>query len=174
MKYAYIIGSNAFVVPAKVVNYVDGDEEKEFLKINSVYHDLTPPAQEPTLNVDLHIADTNGTPLVMQGNVLADGAAYTVKKERDSVKILRGDGSTVIHVHQLDDHSAMSLEHNIIAELEVNMPVAAIRITGDFMTGSLHIGAENEKLFINKNGYANSVLGGTNQLKFTASGVVVR
>ena len=107
----------------------------------------------------------------MLANLTLNGAPYTVKKERDSIQVLRADGSLIIHVHQLDDDAAMSLEHNITAELEVNTPIAVIRINGDFMTGKLHISAENEKLFVNNNSYANSVLAGNNQLKFTADGV---
>ncbi|HEY8780225.1 MAG TPA: hypothetical protein VIM16_01315 [Mucilaginibacter sp.] len=171
MKYAFIIGSNAFVVPSRVVSYADNEEEKEFLRINSIYHDLPPTAGESHLEIDLDIKDLDGTPVLMLANLTLNGAPYTVKKERDSIQVLRADGSLIIHVHQLDDDAAMSLEHNITAELEVNTPIAVIRINGDFMTGKLHISAENEKLFVNNNSYANSVLAGNNQLKFTADGV---
>ena len=173
MKYAYIFGSNAFVVPSKVVSYADGEEEKEFLRINGVYHDLPPGAGEQHLDIDINIQDTDGTPVLMLANLTLNSAPYSVKKERDSIEVLRGDGSLIIHVHQLDDESAMGLEHNITAELEVNMPVAVIRVNGDFMIGNLHVSAENEKLFINGNGYGNSVQAGKNQLKFTADGVVL-
>jgi hypothetical protein len=73
----------------------------------------------------------------------------------------------------LDEDSAMSLEHNISAELEVNIPVVAIRVFGDFKLGDLDIKAENEKLFINGDGWGNSVLGGLKRLKFTEEGVVL-
>jgi len=66
----------------------------------------------------------------------------------------------------------MGLEHNITAELEVNMPVVVIRVNGDFMAENLHILGENEKLFINDDGYATSALAG-NSLRFTADGVVI-
>ena len=171
MKYAFIIGSNAFVVPNPVISYIDDEEEREFLRINSIYHDL-PTTEKPShLDIDLNIKDTDGTPIFMLTNMTVDNAAYSIKKERDSIEVLRADGSLVIHVHQLDDETAMGLEHNITAELEVNTPVAVIRINGDFMAGGLHISAENEKLFINGNGYGNSVQAGKNQLKFTTDGV---
>jgi hypothetical protein len=173
MKYAYIFGSNAFVVPSKVVTYADNEEDKEFLRINAIYHDLPPAAGQSHLDIDINIKDTDGTPILMLANLTLNSAPYSVKKERDSIEILRGDGSLIIHVHQLDDESAMGLEHNITAEFEVNMPIVVIRINGDFMLGNLHISAENEKLFINGNGYGNSVLAGSNQLKFTADGVVL-
>jgi hypothetical protein len=173
MKYAYIIGSNAFVVPNKVVGYTDNGEEKEFLRINAIHHDAASPKEQTSLECDIHISDVDGTPITLLANKLVNAPSYKVTLKYDSVAISRGDGSVVIHIHQLDDHSAMSLEHNIIAELEVNMPVAAIRIFGDFKLGGLHIKAENEKLFINGDGWGNSVLGGLNQLKFTEEGVVL-
>jgi len=171
MKYAFIIGSNAFVVPNPVISYIDDEEEREFLRINSIYHDLPPAEKQSHLDIDVNIKDTDGTPIFMLTNMTVDNAAYSIKKERDSIEVLRADGSLVIHVHQLDDETAMGLEHNITAELEVNTPVAVIRINGDFMAGGLNISAENEKLYINENGYGNSVQAGKNQLKFTTDGV---
>ena len=173
MKYAFVIGSNAFIVPSKVVSYTDRGEQKEFLRINSIYHDVQPPAPETSLEIDLDINDTDGTPVSLLANKAINALPYTIKQQRDSIHIVRPDGSTLIHVHQLDDESAMSLEHNITAEFEVHAPVAVIRITGDFMLGDLHVLAENEKLYINDNGYATSALAGKNQLQFTPEGVVL-
>lgn len=173
MKYAFIIGSNAFIVPSRVLSYSDGDDEKEFLRINSIYHDLPPGAKEPHLDIDLDIKDFDGTPILMLANRTLSSSFYTMKQERNSVQVLRADGSLIIHVHQLDDDSAMSLEHNITAELEVNMPIVVIRINGEFMAGGLRVSAENEKLYVNDIVYANSVLAGKNQLHFTTNGVVL-
>jgi len=173
MKYAYIIGSNAFVVHSKVVSYTQGGENKPFLRINSVYHDQGEPAPETHLDCDIDINDHNGAPVTILNNKAVTGGAYTIKTTRDSVEVLRTDGSTLIHVHQMDDDTAMSLEHNITAELEVSMPVVVIRIFGEFMLGGISIHAENEKLFVNKNGYGNSVQAGPNQLIFTEEGVEV-
>ena len=173
MKYAYVIGSNAFIVPSKVVSYNDNGEQKEFLRVNSIYHDLPPSAGETFLDIDLDIEDTDGTPVNLLANKSINALPYTIKQDRDSIHVVRPDGSTLIHVHQLDDESAMSLEHNITAEFEVHAPVVVIRITGDFMLGNLHISAENEKLYVNNNGYATSALAGKNQLQFTPEGVVL-
>jgi hypothetical protein len=173
MKYAFIFGSNAFVVPSKVISYADGEDEKEFLRVNSIYHDFPATQEKSHLDIDLNINDVDGTPIFMLTNLTVNSAPYSVKKERDSLQVLRADGSLIIQVHQLGDVAAMNLEHNITAELEVNAPVAVIRVTGDFMVGGLRISAENEKLFINDNGYGNSVLAGNNQLKFTLDGVML-
>jgi hypothetical protein len=173
MKYAYIIGSNAFVVPGKVISYTEQGKDYEFLRINSVHHDQSPPAPETFLDCDLNIKDTDGTPVTLVANKSVTAAPYTIETKPNSIHVLKSNGKTLIHIQQLDDDAAMGLEHNIAAELEVNMPVAAIRIFGEFMLGSLHIIAENEKLYINSNGYGNAVQPGTNQLKFTADGVVL-
>jgi hypothetical protein len=173
MKYAFIIGSNAFVVPSKVIAYTDNGMDKEFLKINSIHHDQGGAAPETSLNCDIHITDLDGTPVEMIDNRITTGPSYSVSAENTGVKILRHDGTQVIFVHQLDEDAAMSLEHNITAELEVNMPVTAIRIFGDFKLGELNISAENEKLFVNDDGWGNSVKAGENQLKFTEAGVVL-
>ena len=173
MKYAYIIGSNAFVVHSKVITYADHGEDKDFLRINSVYHDQGDPAPETHLDCDINIKDMNGAQVTVLANKAATGGPYTVKTTRDSIEVLRTDGSTLIHIHQMDDDTAMSLEHNITAELEVSMPVVVIRIFGDFILGGLHISAQGEKLFVNKNGYGNSVQAGLNQLRFTEEGVEV-
>jgi hypothetical protein len=173
MKYAFVIGSNAFIVPRGAISYGDHDFGKEFLKINSIYHDLSSSAEKSFLEIDLDIKDTDGGPVTVLANKPVNGVPITVNKERDSVKVFRADGSLIIHVHQLDDDSAMSLEHNITAELEVHAPIAVIRITGEFIVDNLHIIAENEKLYINDNGYATSALAGKNRLKFTSAGVVL-
>jgi len=173
MKYAYIIGSNAFIVPGSSVIFEDQGYGKEFLKINSIYHDLAPTAEPTFLDIDLDIKAVDGTPVFMLANKTVINTHFTIETERDSVHVLNTDGSTIIHVHQLSDDAAMELEHNIVAELEVHAPIVVIRITGEFMTGDLHILAENEKLYINENGYATSAMVGKNQLKFTPEGVVL-
>jgi hypothetical protein len=173
MKYAYIIGSSAFVVPSKVITYAGQGEDHEFLRINSIYHDQSPPAPETFLDCDLNITDTDGTPVTILANKPVTNAPYSIKTERDSLHVIKPNGNTLIHIQQLDDESAMALEHNIVAELEVNMPIAVIRIFGEFKLGNLYVNCENEKLFINDNGYANSVQAGANQLRFTEEGVVL-
>ncbi|HVW96833.1 MAG TPA: hypothetical protein VHA56_12760 [Mucilaginibacter sp.] len=172
MKYAFVIGSSAFVVHGKTISYGEEGNWKHFLKINAVSEGGPGPNQSH-LDIDLDINDIDGTRIALVSNKSVTAAATNIETERDSVKVLRPDGSTIIHVHQLDNDSAMSLEHNIVAELEVNMPVAVIRVTGEFFVDQLHIRAENEKLLINDNGYATTALAGDNDLKFTTQGVVL-
>jgi hypothetical protein len=167
MKYAFVFGSSAFIVPNGVISYADGENVRQVLRIQSIYHDNQP---NSFLSVDLNIKDDKGNQVILAGSEKEFGSLFNVEGKRDSVKVFKDDGSLLVQVHQLDDVSAMSLEHNITAEFEVNMPLAAIRITGDFMVENLHIRAENEKLYVNENGYATSALAG-DHLRFTAAGV---
>lgn len=168
MKYAFVIGTSAFIVPSRVVSYADQEGDHEFLRINSIYD-----GKSSALNIDLHIKDLHGTEISLVSNKQVTEPPYLVTVENNSVKIIKDDGNTLIHIHQLDDEAAMGLEHNIVAELEVNSPAVAIRITGEFFVDGLHIRAENEKLHINDIGYATAAMAGQNQLVFTSEGVVL-
>jgi len=170
MKYAFIIGSNAFVVPSGVISVTDGEHSKEILRVKSIYHDTEPGSH---LAIDLDIDDMMGNHIKLINNVPQEGTTLRIEKERDFIRILKADGNMVINVRQMDEESAMALEHNIVAELEVNMPVAVIRVFGDFISEGIHISAENEKLFINKNGYATSALAGDNHVRITPQGVTL-
>jgi len=172
MKYAFVIGSSAFIVQGKTISYGEEGNWKHFLRINSVSQG-GPGPNDSHLEIDLDIKDIDGTRVTILANKPVTGAPYSIVAERDSIKILRLDGTTIIHVHQLDYDTAMSLEHNIVAEFEVHAPVVVIRISGEFFVDRLHIRAENEKLMINDNGYATSALAGKNDLKFTAEGVIL-
>jgi hypothetical protein len=167
MKYAFVFGSSAFVVPNGVISYADSNHIKEILRIQSIYHDNK---SGSVLSIDLDITDNKGNEVKLIANKKEFGSLFTVQQERDSVKVLNSDGSLLIQVHQLDDKSAMSLEHNITAEFEVNMPLAVIRISGDFMAHGIRVIAENEKLYVNNEGYATSAMAG-NHLRFTAAGI---
>jgi hypothetical protein len=169
MKYAFIFGSNVFIVPTGVISYIDHDQTTEFLKIRSIYNSMT----QSHLSVDIDLKDIEGRGLKLIDNQLIDAIGFTILEERDRVLVTRPDNSTVIDVHQLDDRSAMQLEHNITAELEVHAPIAVIRLRGDFMLSRLHIEVDNEKLFISSNSYAGSAIAGHNGLQFTAAGVVL-
>lgn len=170
MKYAFIIGSSAFIVPSGIICYADANHTKEILKIRSIYHDNVPGS---ALVIDADIKDMDGNSIVINDNIVEVNSVFSVKSSRNSIDVLKPDGSTVLHVHQMDDESAMKLEHYIVAELEVHAPVAVIRVSGHFEAEGLHITAENEKLFINDNGYATSALAGKGDLQFTESGVVL-
>src|ERR1700741_1134799 len=120
MKYAYIIGSNAFVVPGNVISYRDHGDQKEFLRINTLYKHATPHHEGEVFSCDINITDADGASINLLSNKPVNAPNYRVDTTYDSVEIKRPDGSVLLHVHQMDEDPAMSLEHNIVAELEVN------------------------------------------------------
>lgn len=172
MKYAFIMGSNAFIVPHGVISYSGHDHQTHsFLSIRSIYHNTDAGSK---LSVDLHIKDILDREIKLTDNQAENAVGVNIIKQRDRILISKHTGNnTIIDIHQLDDRSAMRLEHNIIAELEVHSPIAVIRIRGDFMLDGTHIEIDNEKLFINGNSIANSTLAGNSILQFAASGVVL-
>ena len=168
MKYAFVMGSSAFIVPKGVIHYAGEDTTTEILRVNSLWHDNEPSSR---FSIDLDIQDNDGNGVILSDNK-ALGTGLKVIEDRKSVQVLSADGTNIIKVIQMDDETAMGLEHNITAEFEVNLPLAAIRIFGDFVTHGLHILAENEKFYINDDGYATSALAGTD-LRLTQDGVVL-
>jgi hypothetical protein len=170
MKYAFIIGSNAFIVPHGVISATNGTDTKEILRINS-FHRPNEATSHLSINVD--IEDSNGNHIQINNNILQSQGDLQLTHDHDMIRVVRPDGGIVFNVQQLEAHEWEALEHNIVAELEISAPLAVIRVFGEFKTEGLHIMAENEKLFINDNGYATSAMHGTRELKFTANGVVL-
>jgi hypothetical protein len=171
MKYAFIMGSNSFIVPGNTLVYTD--HNINFLRINSIFHDR-PAGQESTvLDVELDIKDTDGTVIKINKNEPVQTGKTDVAVHKDRLHITRADGTTVIDIHQLDEDSAMALEHNIIAELEALSPNVVIRIRGNFMVDDLHLEIDNEKLFVNGNSYANSTQTGKLNLQFHHDNVAI-
>jgi hypothetical protein len=170
MKYAFLFGTSAFIVPHGIIAFADHDTSKDILRIKSVYHDDQPGT---ALEIDLDIKDDDGHEIKLSRNKAVNAGLFKVQEERNNVKVFKNDGSLVIQVHQLDDEAAMGLELNIVAELERNSPIAVIRVFGEFMAESLQISAENEKLFINNDGYATLALAGDSNVRFTEAGVIL-
>lgn len=173
MKYAFILGSNSYIVPGNTLIYNHNAQAINFLTIASIYHNRPAGQGIAVLTVDLDVKDTEGNALKLQANNGENTSLFKITEYNDRLLVSKADGTTVIDVHQLDDVSAMKLEHNIVAELEAHSPVAVIRIRGNFMINDLHIEIDNEKVFVNGNSYANSTLAGKTNLQFTDQGVVI-
>ncbi|MFB9843103.1 hypothetical protein [Mucilaginibacter ginsenosidivorans] len=173
MKYAFLLGSNLFVVPGNTISFTDNEGAHRFLRILSVNQPTPPDQPRAVLTIDADIKDNQGNEIHLIANKPEVAPPYDIMEQTDRVIVTRPNGSTVLDVHQLDDHSARSLEHNIVAEIEVNAPVAVIRVRGDFIVGDLHVEIDNEKLFLGEDSYANSVLAGSDELQFSHSGVLI-
>ena len=173
MKYAFIMGSNVFVVPSNTISFTDNDGTHRFLRIVSFHHDTPSDQPRAVLIIDADIKDNLGHIIRLTGNKPEIAPDYDILEQTDRVLVTKPDGTTVLDVHQLDEKTAMGLAHNVSAELEVNMPFVAIRLRGNFILGGLHIEIDNEKLFVGDNAYGNSALAGENDLKFSDSGVLI-
>jgi hypothetical protein len=173
MKYAFLFGSNVFVVPSNTISYIDNEQTTRFLRIVSVHYDTPPDQPRTVLSIDADIKDNEGHVLRITANQSEDISNFEIHETYDRVLVSKHDGSTVLDVHQLDYETAMSLEHNIIAELEVNMPLAVIRVRGNFLLGGIHIEIDNEKLFIDDDSYATAALAGEDDLRFSHSGILI-
>jgi hypothetical protein len=169
MKYAFILGSNSYITPQGAITYTQNGQTNSFLAVRSYQIDS---AEASRLSVDLDIRDMQGRHLKLTDNQLEDGTGFKIDQQRDRILITDQNGDTIIDMHQLDEKTALSLEHNIAAELEVQSPAAIIRIRGNFMLGGMHVEIDNEKLFINGNSYANSTLASQANLQFEEAGVV--
>lgn len=169
MKYAFVFGTSAFIIPQNVIKYANEDSSKEIIRINSA---LRPDRPDSVFSVDLDINDAAGNLVRITDNRAESEGSYTVTADSNSVTVLNADSSLLIKVHQLDWETAMNLEHNITAEFEANSPLAVIRINGDFMAEDLHIISENEKLYVNDDIWATAALAGES-LRFTAEGVIL-
>ncbi len=173
MKYAFIMGSNSFIVPSNTLVYQNNDKAVNFLRIISFNHYMPVGYGQSALEVDLDITDGTGNSIKFKTNHPQSIGNFQVTEQPDRLLITRPDGSAIIDVHQLDEDTAMGLEHNIIAEIEALAPEATIRVRGNFKVDDLHIEIDNEKLFVNGNAYANSTQTGNGDLAFTTEGVVV-
>jgi len=173
MKYAFLFGSNVFVVPNNTISYIDNEQTTRFLRILSVHRDTPPDQPRAVLSIDADVKDNEGHVLRITATQSEDISNFEIHETYDRVLVTKLNGSTVLDVHQLDYETAMSLEHNITAELEVNMPLAVIRVRGNFLLGGIHIEIDSEKLFIDDDSYATAALAGENDLRFSHSGVLI-
>jgi hypothetical protein len=156
MKYAFILGSNAFITSNGVISYTENGETKEFLRVKSTIKKY-PGAPESGLSIDLDLADVAGKPVKLIGDQAYEGGFY-LEQTTDRVKFLQSDNkSVIIDVHELSEASVAGLSHHIIAEIEMYDPIAVIRLFGHFKVGNIHVSVDNEKLFIDGNSYAESV-----------------
>lgn len=169
MKYAFLFGSNVFIIPTNVISYVDNDETNEFLKIRSIHHSN---GTESALTIDTDLKDTEGRGLRIHDNEVLTSFGYKVSRTPDRILATGLNNDTVIDIHQLDNESAAMLEDSIIAELEAHEPDAVIRISGDFMMGKMHVAVDNGKLFIGHESYSSETVAAKNDLTFTPRGLL--
>jgi len=170
MKYAFLFGSNVFIIPSNVISYVDNDETNEFLRIKSICHN---DGFHSDLTIDTDLKDTEGRGLKIRNNEVVTSFGYKISRAPDRILATGYNNDTVLDIEQLDMESARKLDDNIAAEIEAHSPDAIFRIRGDFMMGKMHVAVDNEKLSIGHDSYASATITGESGLKFTPSGLVV-
>ncbi|WP_448702730.1 hypothetical protein ACFGVR_10290 [Mucilaginibacter sp. AW1-3] len=169
MKYAFILGSNAYIASQGVITFFEDTREKEFLRINSTFQSVKSGNTE--LSVDLHIKNAEGYNIDLLANKALNVSRIDESPER--LRILNSDGTTMIDVHQLEKHDYMALSHHISAELERYEHIVVIRVFGHFMVGNHRISIDNEKLHIDNESFAESVLIGQGGVQFRTDGVLL-
>jgi hypothetical protein len=169
MKYAFLFGSNVFIIPTNVISYIDNDQTNEFLKIRSICHWN---GTNSELTIDTDLKDTEGRGLRIHDNEVVTSFGYHISRTPDRILAKGFNNDTVFDIQQLDSESTSQLADNIVAELGAHELDAVIRISGDFMMGKMHVNVDNGKLFIGHESYSSEAIAAKNQLKFTPGGLL--
>ena len=158
MKHAFIFGTSIFLSSQNTVTLADGDKSTEFLKILSFYKHQKGMADH-VLTIDANISSPAGDVIRISGNRLEEGTVgFHVETDPNRVWVYQsGHHEPVLDVYQLDEHEYAGLSSHITNEIGVQHTDAVLTIKGNFRVGNAHFLIENEKMFINDNGFANGV-----------------
>ncbi|WDF56745.1 hypothetical protein [Mucilaginibacter sp. KACC 22063] len=156
MKYAFLLGSNAFIVDQPVITYEENGNMVEILRIKSLYGAVHQSSDVHQLVVDTNLKDVDGHNIVLADNDL-NHSDYKVVRTDKQIHVTNGTEHPVIDILQLDDAAIAGLSSHVINELgHVNVDYL-IRVRGDFMVGEHHITIDNEKMFVDDDSIAESV-----------------
>jgi len=158
MKHAFIFGTSIFLSRQNTLTYTDGDKNTEFLKVLSFYNHQRG-SEDRSLVIDANITTLTGEVIKIKENRLESGPS-TVHVETDANRVWvfqTGHHEPVLDVYQLNEHEFHGLGSHIVNEIGVQQPDAVLTIKGNFKVDGAHFMIENEKMFINHNGFANGV-----------------
>ncbi len=172
MKYAFLLGSNAFIVNNPVITYLQDNNAVELLKIKSLYSPATNNANSTILVVDTNITDAHGHRIALMDNDL-DHSDYRSVRTDKQIHVTDSEGHIVIDILQLDEAAKPGLSSHVVNELAHHPYAKVIRLRGDFMFGEHRLTIDNEKFFIDDDIYAESVQVGSNGIELSAKGVIV-
>ena len=159
MKHAFIFGTSIFLSSQNTVSLANDDNNIEFLRILSFYKHQQGMADH-VLSVDANISSASGEQISIRGNRIEEGtgANMHIEAEANRVRVFQsGHHEPVLDVYQLNEHEFHGLSSHILNEIEAQHPDAVVSIKGDFKASGVHFFIENEKMFVNSNGYANGV-----------------
>src|SRR3569623_1866062 len=98
MKYAFLFGSNVFVVPDNTISYVDNILSTRFLRIVSVHKDDPSGERRSVLTIDADIKDNEGHVLRNTKNRSEDTSNFLNHDTYDRVLVNKPNGPTVLEV----------------------------------------------------------------------------
>jgi hypothetical protein len=158
MKHAFIFGTSIFLSSRNTLTLSDGEQKTEFLRVLSFYNHQKGSADH-LLTIDANITDTSGGVIRISANRLEEGPADVhVETEPNRVWVFqKGHHEPLLDVYQLNEHEFHGLSSHIVNEIGVQHPDAVVHIKGNFKVNGVHFVIENEKMFVNNNGFANGV-----------------
>ena len=172
MKYAFILGSNAFLVSKPVISFVENGTTHDLIRLNRIY-DHAKSGTDTLLDVDTDVTlPHKGGSIRLKGNKADELASgYHVKEDSKQVMILGNEDSIILDIHQLDDDAIAGLSSHVINELNWHEPYIAIRVRGAFAVGEHEIEIDNEKIFIDNESYAETVHVGDEGVLLSTAGI---
>jgi hypothetical protein len=160
MKHAFIFGTTIFLSEQNTLTLNDGDTNAEFLRILSFNNDNSP---DKTLCINATISTLDGGIVHVRANAVEDRADIRTVVTDGRIKIFQtGHDEPLLDVYQLDPHEFHGLSSHILNEIHAQHPDKVLTIKGNFKVGGVHFFIENEKMFIDNNGYANGVVNAHN------------
>lgn len=172
MKYAFLLGSNAFIVNNPIITYIQDNNTIELLKIKSLYSPAANNANSTVLVVDTNFTDAQGHTIALTDSDFNHTDYKTVRTDKQ-IHVTDSNGHIVIDVLQLDEDAKPGLSSHVVNELAHHPDATVIRLRGDFTFGNHRISIDNEKFFIDNDVYAESVKAGNNGVQLSAKGVIV-
>jgi len=158
MKHAFIFGTTIFLSTQRTLTVSDGDNSTEFLRVLSFYNEKKN-HENLALNIDANILTMDGRALNIAGNSVADRTDIRLEISKFRIKVYQtGHPEPVLDVYQLDEHEYPGLSSHILNEIHAQLPDKVLTIKGNFKVGNTHFLIENEKMFVDNNGYANGVV----------------
>ena len=173
MKYAFILGSNAFLVSKPVISFIENGVSRDLIRLNRLY-EHPKSGTDSLLDIDTDVAlPHNGGALKLRGNK-SDGLAsgYRVQEGEKQILILGHDDHIILDIHQLDPEAIHGLSSHVINELHWHEPYIAIRVRGAFSVGEHEIDIDNEKIFIDNESYAETVHVGDEGVLLSTEGIL--
>ncbi|MDN3548471.1 hypothetical protein [Mucilaginibacter aquaedulcis] len=158
MKHAFIFGTSIFLSNRNTLTVNDGEKNTEFLRVLSFYNHQKG-STDHLLTIDANITDLSGGVIRISNNQLEEGPANVhIETEPNRVWVFqKGNHEPLLDVYQLNEHEFHGLSSHILNEIEAQHPDAVVHIKGNFKASGVHFLIENEKMFVNNNGFANGV-----------------